>query len=62
MENLLNHSGMCVYRAGQVLLQADNRGVEAVDVTVRNYLIIGDHSRMEDYEVGRTACFYREKE
>ena len=62
MENLLDHSGMCVRRAGQTLLRADNRGVEAVDVTVRNYLIIGDHSRMEDYEMGRTACFYRGKE
>ena len=62
MENLLDHSGMTVRRAGQVLLQADNRGVEAVDVTVRNYLIIGENSRIEDYEAGRTACFYRGKE
>ena len=62
MENLLDHSGMSVRRAGQVLLQADNRGVEAVDVTVRNYLIIGDNSRIEDYGSGRTACFYRGKE
>lgn len=62
MENLLDHSGMCVRRGGQVLLQADNRGVEAVDVTVRNYLIIGENSRLEDYEQNRTACFYRGKE
>ena len=62
MENLLDHSGMCVRRNGQVVLQADNRGVEAVDVTVRNYLIIGENSRFEDYEMGRTACFYRGKE
>ena len=53
---------MSVRRAGQVLLQADNRGVEAVDVTVRNYLIIGENSRIEDYGAGRTACFYRGKE
>ena len=59
MENLLDHSGMSVRRAGQVLLQADNRGVEAVDVTVRNYLIIGENSRIEDYGADRTACFYR---
>ena len=62
MENLLDHSGMCVRRGGQVLLSADNRGVEAVDVTVGNYLIIGDNSRLEDYGTGRTACFYRGKE
>lgn len=57
MENLLDHTGMYVSRNGQTILQANNRGVEARDVTVENYLIIGNHARFEDYS-GGTACFY----
>lgn len=58
MENRLDQDGMSVRRAGQVILQANSRGVEAVDVTVGNYLTIGSHARLEDYGAGRTACFY----
>lgn len=62
MENLLNETGMYVKRSGDVILQADQEGVTAVDVTVRNYLIVGDHARFEDYSSGadtrRTACFW----
>lgn len=57
MENLLDHTGMYVSRNGQTILQANNRGVEARDVTVDNFLIIGNHARFEDYS-GGTACFY----
>ena len=57
MKNLLDHTGMYVTRDGEVILQASHRGVEATDVTVRNYLIVGQHARFEDYENG-TACFY----
>jgi hypothetical protein len=62
MENKLDHTGMYVYRANEIMLQANNEGVVATDVTVRNYLIIGKHSRVEDYSDGeennRTACFF----
>lgn len=62
MENKLDHTGMYVYRGSEVMLQANNEGVVATDVTVRNYLIIGDHSRVEDYNDGtdrnRTAIFH----
>ncbi len=58
MENLLDSTGMYVKRAGQVLLQADATGVQARDVTVKNYLIVGEHARLEDYGTGRTACFW----
>lgn len=62
MENQLDHTGMYVRRSGQVILQATGEGVEAVDVAVRNYLVIGDHARLEDYatstDPNRTACFY----
>lgn len=57
MRNLLDHTGMYVTRDGEVILQASHRGVEATDVTVRNYLIVGEHARFEDYDNG-TACFY----
>ena len=58
MENRLDHTGMYVTRSGQVILQANARGVAAADVTVRSYLIVGSHARFEDYAPDRTACFY----
>lgn len=62
MENLLDESGMYVRRDGEVILQANDDGVEAADVAVRNYLIVGTHARFEDYTSGtdskRTACFW----
>lgn len=58
MENLLDETGMFVKRSGTVILQADQSGVEAADVSVRNYLVIGDHARLEDYGGSRTACFW----
>lgn len=62
MENKLDNTGMYVTRSGETILQANNKGVIATDVTVRNYLIIGSHARFEDYNDGtdskRTACFY----
>ena len=57
MESLVDHTGLYVSRGGQAILQAGNRGVTAVDVTVGNYLVVGNHARFEDYE-GGTACFY----
>ena len=58
MENLLDETGMFVKRSGTVILQADQEGVTAADVTVRNYLMVGDHARFEDYGSNRTACFW----
>lgn len=62
MENLLNETGMYVKRSGEVILKADQDGVAAVDVSVGNYLIVGDHARFENYSSGtdgkRTACFW----
>ena len=60
MENLLDNNGMRVSRSGEPILQADHTGVVATDVTVRNYLVVGDHARFEDYTAGRTACFWLE--
>lgn len=62
IDNKLDHTGMYVFRGSEVMLQANNLGVVATDVSVRNYLIIGDHSRLEDYNDGqdsnRTALFH----
>lgn len=62
IEALLNNAGLYVTRSSEVMLKADSSGVEATDVKVNNYLIIGDHARFEDYNDGtdakRTACFY----
>ena len=62
MENLLNETGMYVKRSGNVILKADQEGVTAVDVTVHNYLIVGDHARFENFsssaDTRRTACFW----
>jgi hypothetical protein len=57
MESLVDHTGLYVNRNGQMILQAGSRGVAAVDVTVNNYLVVGQHARFEDYD-GGTACFY----
>lgn len=62
IENRLDHTGMYVTRSGETMLQANADGVIATDVKVRNYLIIGDHARFENYNNGtdekRTACFW----
>lgn len=59
MENLLDDTGMYVNRAGSLVLRANDEGVAAVDVTVKNYLIMGEHARFEDYAGDtRTACFW----
>lgn len=57
MENLLDNTGMYVNRGGQSLLRANDDGVEAEDIKVRKYLIVGK-SRLETFENNRTACFY----
>lgn len=62
MHNSLDETGMYVRRGDEIMLQANNKGVIATDVTVRNYLIVGKHARFEDYTDGtdtkRTACFW----
>lgn len=62
MSNLLNEKGMYVKRSNDVILKADADGVIATDVTVNNYLIVGEHARFENYTNGvdytRTACFH----
>ena len=62
VENRLNNNGMFVSVAGSMVLQADRNGVQAENLTARNYLTIGRFARFEDYSDGvddkRTACYY----
>lgn len=62
MRNLLDNTGMYVTRSDEEVLTANNEGVSAINLSARQYLIIGANSRLEDYSNGtdskRTACFY----
>ena len=58
MENLLDNTGMYVKRDGEDILVANNEGVDAINLRSRQFLIIGDNSRIENYGSGRTACFF----
>ena len=58
MENLLDNTGMYVNRGGDNILTANNEGVDAINLRSRQFLIIGDNSRIENYGSDRTACFY----
>lgn len=62
MHNQLTNLGMYVRRDQDVILKADAAGVEATDVQVNNFLLLGKHARFEDYSDGtdsrRTACFF----
>lgn len=64
IENRLDHTGMYVTKFGENVLQATADGVKTIDITVKNYLVVGSHARFEDYTDGmsrnRTACFYLE--
>ncbi len=40
------------------VLTANDAGVQAFNLHARTYLIVGTHSRFEDYGTDRTACFY----
>ena len=58
MESRIDYTGLYVERDGEAVLKANNKGVEAENVTVRTYLTIGKNSRFEDYDTNRTGCFY----
>lgn len=62
MENRLDNTGMYVFRDGEEILGANNDGVNALNLTSRQFLIVGDNARFENYDNGtdskRTACFY----
>ena len=60
----LDHDGLEVNRTsdGETVLSVKDSGVDALNVTVRKYLTIGNYSRIEDYSDGtdtrRTGIFW----
>lgn len=62
MESLVNHKGIYVKRSGEVMMKTDADGFRGKDAKIDNYLIIGKHSRIENYTNGsdskRTALFW----
>ena len=68
IKNLLNNEGMYVSRVtgdtDEYILTADDEGVDAINLTARQFLIVGNNSRFENYDNGtesnRTACFHIE--
>ena len=57
MHNTLNNEGMYVRKNSEDILVADKDGVNAINLTARKYLHVGN-ARFEDYQNNRTACFY----
>lgn len=59
MTTNIDEDGMSIYRDNTEVLTADNTGVQAFNLHANTYLIIGEHSRFEDYNNGsRTGCFW----
>ena len=61
MKTLITEDGMKVFKNDEMMLTANNQGVDAKNLTATTYLIIGGNSRMENYtENGntRTAVFW----
>lgn len=54
----ITEDGMTVYRKDSSVLVADNQGVKAEDLHAATFLIIGNNSRLEDYNSNRTGCFW----
>lgn len=60
MKSTLDEAGLVVSRSNTEVLTAKNDGVNALNITVRQYLIVGGRSRFENYGDNRTGCFWIE--
>lgn len=61
MSNVLDNTGMYVKRGDEDILTANNKGVDAVNLHAKTFLIIGSgegRCRFEDYGINRTGCFW----
>lgn len=64
--NLVDNKGICVSRISgdteEMVLTANSEGVNAMNLTARQFFSIGNNCRMETYDNGsdsaRTACFF----
>ncbi|MGN0533285.1 MAG: hypothetical protein ACI4IK_02895 [Eubacterium sp.] len=58
----IDDDGMSVANENEEVLTANHEGVNAMNLTSRQYLIVGDNSRFENYETDtdyrRTGCFF----
>ena len=54
----IDEDGMSILKGADEVLTADNTGVNAINLTAHQYLIIGNNSRFEDYGSDRTGCFW----
>lgn len=54
----IDEDGMSILKGAEEVLTADNTGVNAINLTAHQYLIIGNNSRFEDYGSDRTGCFW----
>ena len=54
----ITEDGMTIYKNNKDVLVADNLGVKAEDLHATTFLIIGNNSRLEDYNSNRTGCFW----
>jgi hypothetical protein len=61
MSNKIDNTGMYVKRYGEDILTATDKGVDAVNLHAKTYLIVGaeeGRSRFEDYGANETGCFW----
>lgn len=58
MKTQITEDGMTVSKNEEVVLTANNIGVNAVNLHATTYLIIGTKSRFEDFGDNRTGCFW----
>lgn len=61
MKTQITEDGLAIYRSTDKILKVDNEGVKAEDLHATTYLMIGTHSRLEDYQSNRTGCFWTVK-
>lgn len=57
ISTLIDEDGMDISKGDEKVLTADNSGVNAINLTAKKYLIIGNYSRFEDFGE-RTGCFW----
>lgn len=58
MSTNIDEDGMTVYRNDTEVLVCDNSGVSARNLHANTYLIVGLHSRFENYGENKTGCFW----
>ena len=58
MKTQITEDGMTVFKNEEAVLTANNIGVDAVNLHATTYLIVGEHSRFENFGTNRTGCFW----